>query len=73
LTRADAGSRRPRHSSSWRSAYSDAWLDGVNLVDRSKSPADDSLQIMTGNGDPDAASTLVVRVSKVLCNGPSCS
>ena len=61
-----------RVSSPWRAAYTDASLDGVNIVDRANSPADDSLQIMTGNGDPTVASTLVVRVSKVLCHGPSC-
>jgi hypothetical protein len=66
-------SYRASGHASWKPGYTDAMLDGVNLIDRSKAPADDSLQVMTGNGDPNAASTLVVRVSRVLCSGPSCS
>lgn len=65
-------SYRMSSTASWHPAYTDSFLDGVYLVDRTKTPADDSLQLLTGNGDPTDPATLVVRVSKVLCDGAGC-
>ena len=56
----------------WKDVVTLANLDGVAFIDRAKRPADDSLRLLTGNGDPAAASTLVVRVSRALCDGPEC-
>ncbi len=56
----------------WKDAFTNPNLDGVAFVDRAKSPADDGLRLLTGNGDPAAPSTLVVRVSRALCDGSGC-
>ncbi len=64
---------RPSASAPWRAASTFATLDGVVLVDRAKNPGEDALRLLTGNGDPAAPSTLVVRVSEALCDGPGCS
>ena len=63
---------RPSASASWRAGSTHATLDGVVLVDRAKTPGEDALRLLTGNGDSAAPSTLVVRVSRALCDGPEC-
>lgn len=66
-------SYRQSAGAAWQSPEALSTLGGVVFLDRSRSPADDALRLMTGNGDPAAASTLVVPVARVLCDGPECS
>lgn len=66
-------SYRPSAAAAWQSPEALSTLGAVVFLDRSRTPADDALRLMTGNGDPAAASTLVVPVAKVLCDGVECA
>nr|MDQ3611565.1 hypothetical protein [Actinomycetota bacterium] len=66
-------SYRPSPGAAWQLPEALSTLGGVVVLDRSRTPADDALRLLTGNGDPAAPSTLVVPVARVLCGGQECA
>ncbi len=62
-------SYRPSAASAWQTPEALSTLGGVVFLDRSRTPGDHALRLMTGT----TSSTLVVPVAKVLCDGAECA